>query len=296
MGRILPHVTLVPPCNLPVAEIGPEIYRLRRLASLTTPFVFTVGPGETFAPRSPVLYLAIDARGSEQFSSLYQRIYAGSPYEPKTRPFIAHVTLIDGADNDRLEAGRKLLAAPLFSEESRSFEMLISPAQGHWEGFADFRFETVRKLYRGGALLEVFAHRGGDFAIYALAAGVGMPPSLFHPTDDRRLRHGDQEFICISVYCDGALAAAGMAAYAGTLSLIRAVAVAEGFQRRGIGSLVIEELLFRLRQSGVEMALALTSPSLNHFVHSCGAHLDQSVAGLVYENGMTLNSWSFSRR
>lgn len=295
VGRIPPHITLIPPTNLHPRDVEGELYRLRKIASETKPFRVSVGPVGTFFPVSPVLYLSVAGGGVDQMTALQRRLASVNLYKPSSRPFVPHVTLMDPANEKEVTAASELLETVLFTQDVTSFEMMLSPAQGYWEVSSDFRFVPPRRVHAGGIELEVFVHGSGDLAIYRLSNEQGVAQSLFWPHPDRRLRIDGQRNLVLSLYGNGQLVASGSASYHSSVALVRAVVVRKGLERIGIGSLVIRELLYQLRVAGVDMAFVVTTEAFDQFFQNCGARVVSPMPWLVdYEYGMTLNSWSFS--
>lgn len=297
VGRIDPHITLLPPTNIHPSRMAGEIYRLRSIASETNPYLATIGPAATFHPTSPVLYLRVGEDDSQPMADLVSRLAKCELYRPSARPYIPHVTLSDGIDSKRIERAIQVLDSELFSMGFDSFEMMLSGSQPYWEIYSDFRFSKCRKIFRGGLELEVFSHKSGDLAIYSMVSDLGINKSCFWPCPDRRFRIDGQRFINISVYNRGNLIAAGSSCFSSVFAMIRSVAVKSEVQRLGIGSLVVEELLYALQLAEVETVFALTYTANENFLLGLGAEKVYNWPPfLVQEKGTTLNSWSFSSR
>jgi 2'-5' RNA ligase len=295
IGRVPPHITLVPPTNLHPREIDAEIYRLRVLASETAPYVVEVGPAGTFLPVSSVLYLSVLGGGVEQLAALQKRLVSSKLYKANSRPFVPHVTLLEPVDQRDAEAALQVMKAPLFEHRATSFEMMVSPSQGYWEVSSDFRFGPSRKRYRGGIQLKLFCHASGDVAIYAFVSQHEISQSLFWPYPDRRLRTDGQSNLVVSLYSEGKLVACASAVRHSTIALIRAVVVRGDAQRLGLGALAVDELLYQLQLGGVEEAFVICCEAHEGFFRKCGAVPATVGRWLIdYDSGMTLNSWSFS--
>ncbi len=297
VGRVPPHITLVPPSNLHPKDVGAEIYRLRTVASDISPYRLAVGPAGTFHPVSPVLYLSVTGDGIVPMMQLQNKLVSSSLYKLSTRIFVPHVTLMDPATETEIENGLSVIRDRLFEEEITSFGMMLSPAQGYWEVAGDFRFTPLRRVHRGGMSIEVFNHSSGDLAVYQLAAEENVPSNVFRPQADRRLRSGGQKNLVISLYYCGQLIACVSAVYHSTVALLRAIAVRSNAQRLGVGSLAVGELLYQLELANVETVFVISPEATEQFFQRCGARPTSVGRWLIdYENGMTLNSWSFSRR
>lgn len=297
VGRIPPHITLIPPTNVHSSAIEDEIFRLRSIASGFQDYELEIGPADTFHPVSPVLYLSVAGQGLSQIHSLELRLSSSENFKVSNRAYVPHVTLMDGAPEEVLNWGSTIMSNSLFVETFSSFEMLVSPVHGYWEASSDFQFVPSRKLFRGGLGVEVFSHKGGDPTIFHRAAELGLPRSLFDKSPDRRLRLSRQDHCAVSLYHNGELIGAGSSVFEAGIGLVRGVFVKKGFQRQGLGSLVIEELLYQLVLQRVEKVFAITSDEFELFVQKCGAQpCTAALELIVQENGTTLNSWSFSRR
>lgn len=109
--HIAPHVTLVPPVNVPVERVGEVEALVRRAAAAERPFAATLGPPDTFLPDNPVLYLRV---GTEAALAALDRLRSAVFVEPLARPltwpFTPHVTLMDGGEPERVAAGALALA------------------------------------------------------------------------------------------------------------------------------------------------------------------------------------------
>lgn len=297
VGRIDPHVTLTPPSNIRVDSIFKEIYRLRKLSSKVSSFELTVGPSGTFDPTSPVLYLAVGGEEVFKTQELMDAITASEIYRRDSRPYVPHVTLSDGVSHEKISAALKTLDSELFRMRVDAMQMMLSKSQAYWEVYSDFRFVKARKVHRAGLQIEVFSHRSGDLAIYEMAEDQGVSQSNFWACEDPRLRLSNQEFYQVSLYHDGELIAFGSTAFSSVFAVVRSVVVKREFQRLGIGSLVLEELCYGIQLLGVEALYGGVNPEMEGFMLKSGASKSlESPKFLHYENGMTLNSWSFPRR
>jgi 2'-5' RNA ligase len=96
LGRIAPHVTLVPPANVAADAIAAAERVVRDAARRVAAFDAELGPPATFADNRSVLYLAVSM--SNELESLRSALFAG-PFagrDASARPFIPHVTLDSG--------------------------------------------------------------------------------------------------------------------------------------------------------------------------------------------------------
>jgi GNAT superfamily N-acetyltransferase len=101
-----------------------------------------LGPPETFLPDSPVLYLAVGG-DLEGLRHVRDAVFVGPLSRSLTWPFVAHVTLLDGADPAVIEAATTVLAG-YRTEASISRICLLQeirgPAGRTWTVVADAFF------------------------------------------------------------------------------------------------------------------------------------------------------------
>lgn len=94
LHRIAPHITLVPPVNVPDEDVGDAVAAVEAAATDAEPFRVELGPPGTFLPVTPVLYLQVggeDARAA--LGGLRARAFAAPLARPVGRDFDPHVTL-----------------------------------------------------------------------------------------------------------------------------------------------------------------------------------------------------------
>jgi len=110
LGRIDPHVTLVPPVNVREAELA-EVLRLVRGVAAEAPAEVVLGPARTFAPRTPVVYLEVGG-DTARIAELRRRL-SQPPLVPGVarpgRPFVPHVTIGGRVDRARIAGALTML-------------------------------------------------------------------------------------------------------------------------------------------------------------------------------------------
>jgi 2'-5' RNA ligase/GNAT superfamily N-acetyltransferase len=103
--RIGPHVTLVPPVNVPERDLQGALAMVRRAAAAVAPITLTLGPVASFAPVNPTAYLRVDGAADQLAALLALR--AGCLSGPLERTvqheFVPHVTVADEITDARLE-------------------------------------------------------------------------------------------------------------------------------------------------------------------------------------------------
>jgi len=111
LGRIDPHITLVPPVNVREENVV-DVLRLVRSVAPDDPAEVQIGPARTFAPRTPVVYLEVSG-DTARIAALARRL-AIPPLVPKVarseRPFVPHITIGGRVARARIVAALEMLA------------------------------------------------------------------------------------------------------------------------------------------------------------------------------------------
>lgn len=95
LGRIEPHITIIPPVNLHDEQLADALAVVHAAAVGREPVALRIGPLDTFGPDSPVRFLAVDPWGP--LLELHEACWTGVLDRPERRPFHPHVTVdIDG--------------------------------------------------------------------------------------------------------------------------------------------------------------------------------------------------------
>lgn len=109
LGKIEPHITLIPPINLREDDIADALAVVQAGARRSSPMPLAIGPVETFSESSPVRFLAVDPW--DPVTALYRACWSGVLEREEKRPFHPHVTVdIDGGVTDGPDPALDLLA------------------------------------------------------------------------------------------------------------------------------------------------------------------------------------------
>lgn len=153
LGKVPAHVTLVPPVNVREDDIEGGLASLRDVAARTQPFGLIVGPPATFLPDTPVCYLRVGG-DVDALIALKDAVFRPPFARRVDWPFVPHVTLRDGAPDDRTDAAVTALA-----DFRGSFPVervhVLQGEHGVWGPIADFAFGGVAVRGRGSLDLEV---------------------------------------------------------------------------------------------------------------------------------------------
>jgi 2'-5' RNA ligase len=142
LGRIDPHVTIIPPINVREEEVADALAVVQAAASGREPLSLTLGPVDTFGPGSPVRFLAVDPW--EPVVDLYRACWTGVLERPEKRSFHPHVTVdIEGAPTDGVDAALELLRhyeATVEIDRVTVLEHVDDPEHRRWEPYLSYRF------------------------------------------------------------------------------------------------------------------------------------------------------------
>jgi 2'-5' RNA ligase len=155
LGRIPPHLTLVPPVNVRDDRMDDALAVLRAAGeAMDGPLVLELGPVATFLPTTPVAYLAVggDLAGLEQ---LREAIFVEPLARSLTWPFVPHVTLADEAPTERIEAAVAALADYRVAVVFEHVHVLEEGSGRVWTPVADARLGPPPARGGGGVAVEL---------------------------------------------------------------------------------------------------------------------------------------------
>lgn len=91
LGRVDPHVTLIPPINVSDEQLAEAMAVVEEAAIATPALDLWLGPVTTFGPDSPVRYLAVEPDGP--VTALAEACRRGPLDRPRQHDFVPHVTV-----------------------------------------------------------------------------------------------------------------------------------------------------------------------------------------------------------
>jgi 2'-5' RNA ligase len=143
LGRIPAHMTLVPPVNVQDAAMTDAVAVLRDAARSTGPIDVRIGPAATFAPVTPVVYLAVGG-DAEAVHVLRDLVFRPPLARSLTHPFVPHVTVADDLAPARIPSAVAALADFVVDVRIASVH-LLEERRGHvWEPIAEAPFSRRR--------------------------------------------------------------------------------------------------------------------------------------------------------
>jgi 2'-5' RNA ligase/ribosomal protein S18 acetylase RimI-like enzyme len=154
LGRIPPHITLVPPVNVRDDRIGDAHDVVRAAAAHTRPFTVTLGPPTTFLPVNPVLYLGVEDP-EDEVQTLRDAVFVTPLARPLSFPFVPHVTLSEELDHHRLLDAERALCGYVTEVTFDRIHVLQEGPGRVWEPIADAPFAAPAVVGRGPLQLDL---------------------------------------------------------------------------------------------------------------------------------------------
>ncbi|MDQ2726347.1 MAG: 2'-5' RNA ligase family protein [Actinomycetota bacterium] len=178
LERIVPHVTLVPPVNVPASGLIDALARLRAAASSCPESLhLTLGPPASFLPANPVLTLTV-AGDVDRLRALRDSVFVEPLARDLSWPWVPHVTLADDGDPVRIQVAVEVLDAYRATVTVDRLVLLEATrgAEGlRWRPFADAALSPRRVVGRGGLDLELTRGRIVDPQAIEIIRAAGRP-------------------------------------------------------------------------------------------------------------------------
>ena len=155
LGRIPPHITLVPPVNVNASSLTAAVEVVRRAAAHAGPLRLDLGPPATFWPATPVVYLGVGG-DVEGLGRLRDEVFASPLDRPLTWPFVPHVTLAEDVEPERIPDLITVLGAYRSPVTVERVHILREAEGRRWEPIADATFGPPPIIGRGGLEVELY--------------------------------------------------------------------------------------------------------------------------------------------
>lgn len=239
LERMDPHVTVLAPVNVREDDLVVALAVMRRAAMSIAPFEVELVGAQTFAPRSPVLFLGVEGPDRDRIDSLRGAVARPPLVRLTDHEFFPHVTLHEDADGDVIAAG---LVAFAHYRRAVALGRVALLQQRH----DDRRWVPIGEweLGRGG-----LRGRGG-FEVSLHWASVPGPDTLTRlaevPVDPgTRSTVSGAELRVVEAMCDGVLAGAAEVAIASGRWVLGRVWVRLDQRGAGIGSHLVRAIVER---------------------------------------------------
>ena len=163
LGRVPPHITLIPPVNVREEDVAGALASVRAAAASTGPLTVDLGPLETFLPVNPVVYLEVSGPSLPTLHALHSALLAGPFDRPLVHDFVPHVTVAEDIEEERIPAAMAALAG--YRHTIVSLRYLHVLQEGHddedqrvWRPVAGVAFGPPSVVGRGGLELVIEIH------------------------------------------------------------------------------------------------------------------------------------------
>lgn len=271
LGRMDPHLTLVPPVNVHPRDLAAALARIRLAAARQAgPLVATLGPPATFLPDNPVLYL--DVGGDlPALRRLRDDVFASPLSRALTWPWVPHVTLGDGIPVERIGAAVSALGDYSAVTTFDRIVLLEERRGRKWVPIADACLEPPAVIGTGGIALTLTRGRivGPDVRGAFARAGLDPQPEQETGTDHAALRPVFPPPIVLTASTTEGLSGVACA-WADTSGPHAGVFVPDDCRRRGVGSHLLAHLESSARGAGWEFP-AVSSVGPAGFYEARGA-------------------------
>jgi 2'-5' RNA ligase/GNAT superfamily N-acetyltransferase len=163
-SRIPPHITVLPPANVPDGSLGDVLAAMRSAAEGCAPIDLVLGSAGTFLPRTPVVYLAVGGpSGSGPPAGLVRlrdELLESPAGRAEDRPFVPHLTIAGRLDRTAIPGIVGSLSAferPWRCDRVHLLHQVPTEAgPTRWERLADAPLgQRPKRIGTGGRVLEL---------------------------------------------------------------------------------------------------------------------------------------------
>ncbi|MDT3767855.1 2'-5' RNA ligase family protein [Gleimia hominis] len=140
-NQVVPHITLLPPTVVKVAERVRVRQHLQKAAAGSVPFQITLRGTGTFQPVSPVVYIQV-VGGVHELVALESDIRSGVLDRPTRFPYHPHVTVAQSVPPEQLDFAAQECADFEASWVARSLHLDTVSAGGAYESRALFELNS----------------------------------------------------------------------------------------------------------------------------------------------------------
>jgi 2'-5' RNA ligase len=175
LGRIPPHLTLVPPVNVARERLEEALAVLSAAASDVPPLDLQLGPPASFWPVTPVVYLSVDGSEPSELAALHhlRRSVFRPPLERTlTHPFVPHVTLAEEMKPSLIPAALEALRAYRRQVRLATVSLLEEVEGRVWVPLAQLHLGAASISGRGGLPVEITSAASPDAAARARAGAA----------------------------------------------------------------------------------------------------------------------------
>ncbi|HEX6395574.1 MAG TPA: 2'-5' RNA ligase family protein [Acidimicrobiales bacterium] len=171
LQRVSPHLTLIPPVNVRSADLAAGLEVLRSAAAVQAGLLrITLGPPATFLPDNPVLFLEVGGE-IERLRQLRDAVFRSPLERPLSWPWVPHVTLADGIEENRIASAVQSLDRYAAVADFDRVVILEETRGRVWKALADARLGPPAVVGTGGLAVRITQGRVPDpLALQAIEA------------------------------------------------------------------------------------------------------------------------------
>lgn len=144
------HITLVPPTEVALSELGDIEDHLERAAGQIPPFGVHLRGTGTFRPVSPVVFVSL-VEGISQCEQLASVVRRGPLAVDLTFPYHPHVTIAHHVAAEQLDRAFEELAGFECRFEVLDFHLYVHDETLGWRPTRDFKLAAEQDLWATGA-------------------------------------------------------------------------------------------------------------------------------------------------
>jgi GNAT superfamily N-acetyltransferase/2'-5' RNA ligase len=172
LGRVPPHVTLVPPVNVREDALADALARVRETAAAAPPrLTLGLGPPASFLPANPVLHLPVTTPGVVE--PLRDKAFRPPLWREPAWPFVPHVTLADELAPERIAVALDALSGYSIAVDVTAVHLLQEMEDRVWRPIVGVRCGPPAVVGRGGLAVSLTEEVMADPFVTALGLPEG---------------------------------------------------------------------------------------------------------------------------